>query len=608
MVFRCTVNGETQSLPLTNDLAAWQAATFYFKAGAYYTVPAEGATAQVSFGKLELSRGELRIKTAALPNGTAELPYSQALETFNGAGGLAWSVESGALPPGLALDADGVLSGTPSSNGVFRFSVQVQDGEKADLQPLCLAIDKAASNPLFFSEDFESGQTVGAPPAGATTVRPYTNDSDHYVKVVDAAGNVAGSGNGVRFADDDASDGTMLTYNFVADAAAQVSAVRVDFSFAAMGSSGAGDDYVAVGLGEYNTGKTFNTTANRYTEARLLNDGTIDFKTTAPGGSSRTGTAIPAGSNTLSIFANDLDAAAVDYVGLDGATYSLPANSVAYWLNGSRVVMNDGRGYLAMDVDDPTTDGTVGTTTNNLGKFGFNSSTSYVGLDYLFDNISVSSLDEAVPVDLAPRAVQAVSASSSDGNLPENTLDGSLATRWSAEGQGEWIAYDLGVPQNLHGLKIAWYLGDTRSSTFSVEVSVDGTDWATVVDHRVSSGTTAGFEEVALPATSGRYLRIVGFGNSSNDWNSILETEILGVPAELAELSQVPTLDFSGTGASVSFPSVYGALYRLQAKEELVAPDWQDVGVSAFGTGGELTLGDPGPLPDVRFYRLLALP
>ena len=41
---------------------------------------------------------------------------------------LSYSLAGGALPPGLSLSSDGVLSGTPTSAGTFRFSVSVSDG------------------------------------------------------------------------------------------------------------------------------------------------------------------------------------------------------------------------------------------------------------------------------------------------------------------------------------------------------------------------------------------------------------------------------------------------------------------------------------------------
>src|ERR1044071_1587619 len=70
--------------------------------------------------------------------------------------------------------------------------------------------------------------------------------------------------------------------------------------------------------------------------------------------------------------------------------------------------------------------------------------------------------------------VAAVSASSDDGNVPANTLDGSLATRWSAAGDGQWIAFDLGSSQSVGSVNIAWYKGDQRRFPFDIQTSDTG--------------------------------------------------------------------------------------------------------------------------------------
>src|SRR5882762_5283844 len=129
----------------------------------------------------------------------------------------------------------------------------------------------------------------------------------------------------------------------------------------------------------------------------------------------------------------------------------------------------------------------------------------------------------AVPV----LPVASVVASANDGNLPQNTLDNSLATRWSAQGDGQWIRYDLGALAAIDHLDIAWFLGDTRSSSFDIQVSPDTVTWTQVFSGR-SSGQTVQLESYAFPTTSGRYVRIVGHGNSSSTWNSIAEVAIRG--------------------------------------------------------------------------------
>lgn len=133
----------------------------------------------------------------------------------------------------------------------------------------------------------------------------------------------------------------------------------------------------------------------------------------------------------------------------------------------------------------------------------------------------------------------AVSDSSDDGNAAANTVDGSLATRWSAEGDGQWIKYDLGAPVTISSAKIAWYKGDTRVATFDLQVSSDGNGWTTVFSGE-NSGTTTGLETYDCTGAVGRYLRIVGHGNTANDWNSITETQIWG---------------FAATGGTVATPT-----------------------------------------------------
>ncbi|WP_455430086.1 putative Ig domain-containing protein [Noviluteimonas caseinilytica] len=67
----------------------------------------------------------LTINPGTLPNGNAGAPYSQA---FN-AGGVAatYTVASGAVPPGLVLGSNGVLSGTPTAAGTYTFTVRGDD-------------------------------------------------------------------------------------------------------------------------------------------------------------------------------------------------------------------------------------------------------------------------------------------------------------------------------------------------------------------------------------------------------------------------------------------------------------------------------------------------
>ena len=134
------------------------------------------------------------------------------------------------------------------------------------------------------------------------------------------------------------------------------------------------------------------------------------------------------------------------------------------------------------------------------------------------------------PVELTP-AGSAVTASTNDGNLPANTVDDNLATRWSGNADGAWIQYDLGATHTVTWINVAWYQGNTRSSTFDVLASDLPTGpWTTLAAGRTSSGTTTAIESYDVTPGAGRHVRIVGHGNTLNGWNSLTEVQIFGIP------------------------------------------------------------------------------
>lgn len=59
-----------------------------------------------------------------LPFGALGTPYAQTFTQTGGAGTVAFTIVAGALPPGLALNSAGILSGTPAGAGTFNFTVR----------------------------------------------------------------------------------------------------------------------------------------------------------------------------------------------------------------------------------------------------------------------------------------------------------------------------------------------------------------------------------------------------------------------------------------------------------------------------------------------------
>lgn len=111
---------------------------------------------------------------------------------------------------------------------------------------------------------------------------------------------------------------------------------------------------------------------------------------------------------------------------------------------------------------------------------------------------------------------------------PEFSLDGDLKTAWMAEGDGEWIRYDLGKVEVLKAVKLAFARGNERFYTIDILVSETGKDdsWTTVHKTVKNSGKSLKPEAFELKNAKARYVKVVGHGNTSEKfpkWCNITE-------------------------------------------------------------------------------------
>lgn len=121
-----------------------------------------------------------------------------------------------------------------------------------------------------------------------------------------------------------------------------------------------------------------------------------------------------------------------------------------------------------------------------------------------------------------------LTASFEDDDHPvAHSMDGDLSTYWSANGTEDvWIQYDLRRPKLVQSVDIAFFLGDTRQSYFSIQTSTDGIGW-TEAYNGASSGNSLDPEQFDIDDVTARYVRILGLGNSgTSNWNSYTEVQI----------------------------------------------------------------------------------
>ncbi|WP_223636306.1 discoidin domain-containing protein [Corallococcus sp. EGB] len=139
-----------------------------------------------------------------------------------------------------------------------------------------------------------------------------------------------------------------------------------------------------------------------------------------------------------------------------------------------------------------------------------------------------------------PLVTRAVTASGDDGNVPANTQDDDLGTRWSAQGTGVWLQMDLGSAQTLTGTTIAWHRGNERQNHFVVSTSTDGSTFTQA--YAGDSALNAAAQTVTFSSRSARYVRITVNGNTVNDWNSIAEARACAASAPPSSSDSGPAL------------------------------------------------------------------
>ena len=154
-------------------------------------------------------------------------------------------------------------------------------------------------------------------------------------------------------------------------------------------------------------------------------------------------------------------------------------------------------------------------------------------------------------------ALQVVAAEASDepeaniGYVAWKTLDQDKKSRWTSQGAGQWILFELEEEATVDNLLILFKNGHVRSTYFDITVSTDGENYETIWTG-LSGGTAIGnaeaYEQFPLGGVRAKYIKLNCSGNTAQGyatgWNNIGEVVFTGTvlePTPTPEPSEEPT-------------------------------------------------------------------
>ncbi len=133
---------------ITGDPTVSGTSTFTVQVTDSSAAPEGPASAQAQFSLAVVT--VVNISTTSLPAGSEGITYLAGIDASGGTPPYGWSLATGSLPPGLTMQpSSGVISGSPTSQGTFTFTVAAKDSSPtAQTQAQSLTIAIGAPGPL----------------------------------------------------------------------------------------------------------------------------------------------------------------------------------------------------------------------------------------------------------------------------------------------------------------------------------------------------------------------------------------------------------------------------------------------------------------------------
>ncbi|MBI0326727.1 discoidin domain-containing protein [Burkholderia plantarii] len=199
---------------------------------------------------------------------------------------------------------------------------------------------------------------------------------------------------------------------------------------------------------------------------------------------------------------------------------------------------------------------------------------------YTFDNVlathtlNVAFGSAAGAVNLALGAKASASGLENDGYPASNAIDGDLNTRWSSNfADDAWITLDLGKETAFNRVVLNWE--NAYGKQYLIQASHDNVDWSNTV--YTQSAGKGGIEDLPLPNTTARYIRLQGQQRASGYGYSLFEFGVYNDPARASS--------GTGTGSGQQQPAPTSPFVEQPAAQAVPVGQSGHFAVMLSGTG-----------------------
>jgi len=130
----------------------------------------------------------------------------------------------------------------------------------------------------------------------------------------------------------------------------------------------------------------------------------------------------------------------------------------------------------------------------------------------------------------------------SEPDYPANIADGDLDTKWSVNGDNQWLLFTLTYPFKVSHIQLGFISDQKYESYFDIYASKDNLNWEPAIIKKASCSFSGNLQFFDFPAektlTAYSYVKLIGHGSALDSWNNYSEMKVFGNIVDPSDITE----------------------------------------------------------------------